>query len=415
MATTLQIETPEWAVESLLQPHRYKGLYGGRGSGKSHFIATEVIEALVYNPNLRIICIREVQSSIKFSVKHLLESKIRTMGVESYFDIQEAQIKSAKGSGVIVFVGMQTHTADTIKSFEGFDICWCEEAQSLSQRSLDLLRPTIRKKGSQMWFTWNPRFETDAIDMLLRPKDGEALPDDAVVVRVNFTDNPWFPEELRKEMEFDKRRDPDKYAHIWLGEYEKNSEARVFHNWRIEEFVAPDGVLHRLGSDWGYSKDPTVMVRNHVIGNNLYIDYEAYEIGCEIDDVPTLFMTNVPGAEKYRCTADNNRPDTISYMKRHGFPNMYPATKGNKSLYEGVEFLKIYDIIIHPRCKHTIDEFTLYSWKVCPHTGRILPVLADKKNHVIDSIRYSDEIDRRAAKQKKKIPVNPIPRASAWN
>ena len=128
---------------------------------------------------------------------------------------------------------MATTTAGSIKSLEGFDICWVEEAQSLSQRSLDLLRPTIRKEASELWFSWDPRHNDDPIDVFLR---SDNLPPGAVVVKANYRDNPWLPNVLKDELEYDQKRDPDKFAHVWLGEYERNSEARVFRNWKIEEF-----------------------------------------------------------------------------------------------------------------------------------------------------------------------------------
>lgn len=411
MSTTLKIATPEWCLP-LLKEHRYKGAYGGRGSGKSHHFAERAIEEMVCDPNKHIVCIREVQSSIRMSVKRLLELKIEALGVGSYFEVQEAVIKSRKGSGIIVFQGMQNHTADSIKSLEGFDICWCEEAQSLSKRSLDMLRPTIRKAGSEMWFSWNPRKNTDAIDVLLRGSD---LPEDSVVVRVNYFDNPWFPDVLKAEMEYDKRRDPDKYAHVWLGEYEQNSEARVFHNWVVQDFETPPSAMHRLGADWGFSTDPTVMVRSHVIGNKMYVDYEAYQIGCEINDTPDLFMSNIPDCEKWPCSADSARPETISYMKKHGFKHMFAATKGKGSVYEGVEFLKTYDIVVHPRCVHVADELASFCWKIDPDTGLITNILSDKKNHLIDALRYSNERHRRMAKTMQPIEIMDIPVENRWN
>lgn len=289
---------------------------------------------------------------------------------------------------------MQNHTAESIKSLEGFDIAWVEEAQSLSQRSLDLLRPTIRKPASELWFSWNPREASDPVDALLR---GDEPPPGAHVIEVNFTDNPWFPDELRAEMEYDRRRDPDKYAHIWLGSYQQNSEARVFKNWRVEEFERPDGTIFRLGADWGFASDPSVLIRCDIDGNRLYVDYEAYMVGCEIVNLPELFM-GVPDAEKWPITADSARPETISHMQKHGFPKIRAAIKGAKSLEEGVEFLKSFDIIVHPRCKHLIDELTLYKYKEDPLTGAVLPILEDKDNHVIDALRYACEGARRAAK-----------------
>ena len=392
--SVLRIETPA-VYEPLLKPARYKGAYGGRGSGKSHFFAEMLIEDCI-RQKTDAVCLREIQKSLKFSVKKLLESKIESLNAGYYFDVLDAQI-NAKNGGVIIFQGMQDHTSDSIKSLEGFTRAWFEEAQSASQRSLDLLRPTIRAPGSELWFGWNPRYATDPIDVLLR---GDTLPPGAVVVEANFSDNPWFPQELVDEMEYDKRRDPDKYAHIWLGKYQQNSNARVFHNWRVEEFERPEGTVHRLGADWGFSVDPSVLIRCDIEGNRLYVDYEAYMVGCEIVNLPELFMS-VPDAEKWPITADSARPETISHMQKNGFPKIRAAIKGAKSLEEGVEFLKSFDIIVHPRCKHLIDELALYSYKIDPLTEAILPILNDKDNHVIDALRYACEGARRAGKAQK--------------
>ena len=406
--TSLQIQTPAWA-RPLLAPARYKGAWGGRGSGKSHFFAEAMIEAHILDPGTYSVCVRENQKSLAQSVKRLLETKIEALGAGDYFEVQEAVIKSRRGDGRIIFQGMKTHTADSIKSLEGYDRAWVEEAQSLSQTSLDMLRPTIRKPGSELWFTWNPREKSDPVDHLLR---GDTPPRDTVVVGVNYDQNPWFPDVLRDEMEYDRRRDPDKYNHVWLGGYLANSEARVFRNWRVEEFEAPRDAIHRLGADWGFSVDPSVLVRCHIIGRTLYVDFEAYQVGCEIVNLPDLFMT-VPEAEKWPITADSARPETISHMRKHGFPRIFPAVKGPRSLEEGVEWLKSYDIVVHPRCVHTIDELTLYSYKRDPLTDRILPVLKDKKNHVIDALRYACEAVRRA-KVETRPAIIPLPSAHRW-
>jgi phage terminase large subunit len=406
----LVIETPR-AFLPLLKPARYKGAHGGRGSGKSNFFAELWLEESV-SEKLDFVCIRETLKSLEFSVKKLLESKIQTYNAGYYFDVQDRRILTRHG-GVTIFEGMQNHTADSIKSLEGFDRSWFAEAQKASEKSLTLLRPTIRKPGSQLWFDWNPDSPTDPIDMLLR---GEELPPDAAVIEANYMDNPWLPDELRAEMEFDKRRDPDKYAHVWLGKYRQNSEARVFRNWSVEEFERPAGTIHRLGADWGFSVDPSVLIRCDIEGNRLYVDYEAYMVGCEIVNLPELFMS-VPDAEKWPITADSARPETISHMQKNGFPKIRPAIKGAKSLEEGVEFLKSFDIVVHPRCKHLIDELTLYKYKEDPLTGAILPILEDKDNHVIDALRYACEGARRAGKAPK--PSKPVIRrtvhgAGAW-
>jgi len=229
---------------------------------------------------------------------------------------------------------------------------------------------------------------------------GEEPPPDSVVVEANYMDNPWLPAELLAEMEYDRGRDPEKYAHIWLGQYQTNSEARVFRNWTIEEFERPPGTVFRFGADWGFSIDPSVLVRCSIDEHRLYVDYEAYMVGCEINNLPDLFLS-VPEAEKWPITADSARPETISYMRKHGFPRIMSAVKGARSLEEGVEFLRGFDVVVHPRCKHLIDELTMYSYKTDPLTGAVVPILEDKNNHVIDSLRYACEGARRAGKVRK--------------
>ena len=401
--TALQIDTAA-VFEPLLGAARYKGAHGGRGSGKSHFFAELLIERSVM-AKTDAVCAREIQKSLEQSVKKLLASKIVSMNAGAYFEVLDAKIKSALG-GVIIFQGLQDHTSESIKSLEGYDILWGEEAQSLSQRSLDLIRPTIRKQGSELWFSWNPNLPTDPIDVLLR---GDNPPPGAVVVQANYSDNPWLPAELKAELEYDRKRDPEKYAHIWLGEYQRNSEARVFKNWKIEEFERPAGTVHRLGADWGFSIDPSVLVRCSIDGNRLYVDYEAYRVGCEIVNLPELFFS-VPESEKWPITADSARPETISHMQKNGFPKMTAAVKGAKSLEEGVEFLRSFDIVVHPRCTHVIDELTMYSYKTDPLTGAVVPILEDKNNHTIDALRYACEGARRAGKVVKRTVAPPPPR-----
>lgn len=221
--STLEIQTPR-AFVPLLRPARYKGAHGGRGSGKSHFFAEALIERALTERKLRAVCIREVQKTLKESAKRLLEDKIAALGVGSMFDVQASEIRTP-GGGVIIFQGMQDHSAESIKSLEGFHLAWCEEAQTLSDRSLEMLRPTIRAPGSELWFSWNPRSASDPVDRLLR---GPEPPRDAVVVRANYSDNPFFPKELEEERKLDLRLKPDRYAHIWLGEYEPSAMGAIW-------------------------------------------------------------------------------------------------------------------------------------------------------------------------------------------
>lgn len=404
---TLAIDTPRKYLP-LLQPARYKGAHGGRGSAKSHFFAEALVEKALMQPGLRWVCLREVQKSLRLSVKQLIDDKIQALGVSSLFESKKDEIVTP-GSGLIIFQGMQDHTSDSIKSLEGFDGGWFEEAQSASQRSLDLLRPTIRKPGSELWFSWNPENETDPVDVLLR---GPMPPPDSCIIEVNYMDNPWFPQVLRDEMEYDRRRDPDKYAHVWLGKYRQNAEARVFKNWRIEEFEAGVDWVRRQGADWGFSVDPSVLISCYLVGRTLFVDHEAYMVGCEIVNLPDLF-DRVPDARKWFTTADSARPETISHMRKHWSEKINSAIKGPKSLEEGVEWLKSYDIVVHPRCKHLIDELSLYRYKVDAKTQQILPVLEDKDNHVIDALRYACEGVRRAVAHKP-VVVKPLPMVSNY-
>lgn len=412
MEDILFIPTAE-CFEPLLEPDRYKGAHGGRGSGKSHFFAGRLIELCVLIPGLHAVCIREIQKSLDQSVKKLLEIKIEEFELGGSFTIQHDKILTP-GGGQIIFTGMQNHTADSIKSLEGYDIAWVEEAQTLSQHSLGLLRPTIRSEGrhaeilpqSEIWFSWNPNDETDPVDAFLVANK----PDNAIVVEANYNDNPWFPEVLRVEMEYDRKRDPDKYRHVWCGEYRAVSQARVFNNWIIEEFDSPPEGIYRLGADFGFAVDPSVLIRSRLDGKRLYIDYEAYMVNCEIDQLPDLF-DQVPGSRKWFITADSSRPETISYLKNHGFPKITRSIKGAGSIEEGVEWLKSFDIVIHPRCVHAAYEFKHYSYKVDPLTEKVLPILVDKHNNVIDAIRYSSEGVRRAERQ----AHAPRPKIKPWS
>lgn len=216
-ASSPALEIPVAEVfRPLLEPARYKGAHGGRGSGKSHFFAELAVFRCIWRRQTRVVCVREVQKSLKESVKLLIEDKIGSLGVQRLFNVLHDRIETP-GNGLILFQGMQEHTKESIKSLEGFDVAYVEEAQTMTAGSLEMLRPTIREPGSELWFSWNPRSASDPVDMLLR---GEAQPPDAIVVRSNYIDNPFFPEVLEEERAFDEQNSPARYAHIWLGEYE---------------------------------------------------------------------------------------------------------------------------------------------------------------------------------------------------
>lgn len=382
--------------EPLLAPKTYKGAYGGRGSGKSHFFAEGVIEKLLMKPGSRAVCIREIQVSLEQSSKRLVEDKLKQHQVGHLFGVYKDRIVGPR-DGLIIFRGMQGVTDEAMKSLEGYDLAWVDEAQSLSMASLNKLYPTIRKEGAEIWFSWNPKSPEDPVETFLRGKNPHP---DSIAVMANWQDNPWFTDKLRADMEFDKKRDYEMYRHIWEGAYQMMSEARVFRNFVVAEFETPKTQdTFYLGADWGFSTDPTVLVRCWIDGRKLYIDHEVWEVGCEIDKTPELFDKLIPGrpgwAKNWHIRADNARPETISYMRKHGYPRMTGALKGKDSVEEGVTFIQSFDVIIHPRCTHVAREFATYSWKVDKKTERVIPVLADANNHTIDSVRYAVEEVRR--------------------
>lgn len=402
------VELPGWA-QRLFEPTRFKAIHGGRGGGKSRSVATALVIKAAQQPE-RILCAREVQKSIKDSVKRLLDDEIDRLGLRSFYASTEAEIRGANGS-LFIFAGLRGNAA-SIKSLEGVTVAWLEEAQTVSQSSLETLVPTIRADNSEIWFTWNPDLPTDPIDRMFR---GESTPPDCLVIEVNHDGNPWFPDVLRADMEYDRSRDIDKYNHVWLGKYRQNSEARVFKNWRVEAFESPTNVEYRQGADFGFSIDPSCLVRCWIDGTQLFVDHEAWGLNVEIDNLPQLFLA-VPDSEKWWTTADSSRPETISYLQRHGFPRIRPALKGARSVEEGVEFLKAFDIVVHPRCQHLIDELTHYSWETDALTGDILPRLQDKDNHLIDSLRYACEGARRALNARPNTVAVSIPSmASAFS
>lgn len=372
------------AFSEILTPARYKAYYGGRGSAKSWTFGRTLVSRAAYEP-LTILCTREIQKSIGDSVHALLEQQIESLGLTDLFDITKNSIRGVYSKSKFIYEGLRSN-AKEIKSKEGIDICWVEEAEGVSEESWKILIPTIRKEHSEIWVSFNPddpsaptykRFITNP-------------PPNSICRKVNYYDNPWFPEVLRLEMEYDKRVDYEKYLHVWEGEPRVYTDAQVFHGkFRVEPFDIPENAEFMHGADWGFATDPTVLLRCFVIDKTLYISHEAYGVGCEIDKTPKLF-DEIPEANKYVIRADSARPETISYLKRFGYPRIEKVYKWAGGDADGIEFIRGFEnVMIHPRCKHVADEFRLYSFKIHKQTGEILPKLEDKHNHCIDALRYA--------------------------
>lgn len=371
------------AFEALFRPARYKVYYGGRGGGKSWMVARALlIKGL--DRKVRVLCAREFQTSIADSVHKLLGEQIEALGLAPYYEVQKTRIIGLNGSEFI-FKGLR-HNVQEIKSTEGVDYCWIEEASSVSEESWAVLVPTIRQAGSEIWMTFNPQDDDDPTyrKFVLNPPPG------AIVRKVSWRDNPHFPQVLRDEMEYLQRVDPDAYAHVWEGETRTISDAVIFRGKvEVRPFETPANVdRFYFGADWGFSQDPTVLVRAFVIDRTLFVDHEAYGIGIDIDKTPELF-DRVPESRKWPIFADSARPETVSYMKRTGF-NISSAPKWGGSVEDGIAFLRSYEkIVVHERCRHFAEETRLYKYKVDQRTGEVLPVIVDAHNHAIDALRYA--------------------------
>lgn len=388
----------------LLKPARYKVFYGGRGGAKSWIIARVLIRLAAQN-KLRILCARQFQTSIADSVHRLLCDQIEAMGLSDQFNITDKSIASLTGSEFL-FKGLEKSIRE-IKSTEGIDICWVEEAQSVSASNWEILIPTIRKEGSEIWVSFNPEDEESSTyqRFVVTP------PPDAEVVKVGWEDNPWFPSTLEKERQHMLATDPDAYDHVWGGMPRKITEAVIFGK-RVSvcAFEPPEGTRFFYGSDWGFANDPTALIRCYTQDDCLYIDHEAFGYGVELDELWKLFAgkdgmltdqeklwtpaddnlyPGVPGARLWPIKADSARPETISYMKRQGF-QISAADKWPGSVEDGITHLKGFKkIYIHERCKHMRQEARLYSYKVDKNTGDILPVIVDANNHGWDAVRYA--------------------------
>ena len=383
----LNIDIPS-AFQFLFEPHRYKSARGGRGGGKS-FSYADALLIIGAQRKIRVLCTRELQSTIADSVHKLLSDEIARLKLQDKYEIQRNTIKGINGTEFL-FKGLRFNI-DEIKSTEGVDYCWVEEAQSVSEESWKVLIPTIRNEGSEIWLSWNTGEEKDATyqRFVVNP------PEDCVSVIINYDQNPFFPSTLDKERRYCYKVDKDAYANIWDGLPRFISDALVFKDkFIVGEFEAPKGVKFRYGADWGFSKDPTALIRNFIIGNDLYIDYEACGVGVEFEDLPALF-DSVPNVRDNKIIADSARPETISYVKRQGFA-IVSCKKGQKTtklgfVRDGIEYIRKFEhIYIHTRCKNTIEEFQHYSFKK-DRDGRILPILIDSFNHVCDALRYSLE------------------------
>lgn len=392
--TTAQIQIPLKLIPVFVAENvRYRGAYGGRGSAKTRSFALmtaikgyQFAEAGVSGV---ILCAREFMNSLADSSMEEVKQAIRSVDwLADYYDIGQNYIRTKNGLVSYVFCGLR-HNLDSIKSKARILLCWVDEAENVSEIAWRKLTPTVRETNSEIWVTWNPETEGSPTDVRFRQKP----PENAVIVEMNYNDNPFFPDVLEQERLNDLARlDYASYAWIWEGAYLENSDKQVLSGrYVVEEF---DDNLHKqadrllFGADFGFANDPNTLIRSFILNDCLYIEYEACGVNIELDEMPT-FYDSVPEARKWPIKGDCSRPETISHIKRKGF-NISAAKKWQGSVEDGIAYLRGFKkIIIHPRCKHTAEEARLYSYKTDRMTGEVLPIIIDANNHCWDAVRYS--------------------------
>lgn len=367
----------------------YRCLYGGRGSGKSYSAA--LISAIWgWQERLRVLCVRQFQNSIAQSFYAELKAAIESYDwLQEHYELQRDRIIGKNGTEFI-FKGMHPNPA-TIKSLAKIDLTIVEEAEDISEDAwLQLEATVLRQPKSEIIVLWNPRKRNSPVDFRFR----QHQPKDALVARINFDDNVFFPAGLKKLCERQREiLDYQTWAHVWLGEYLENSASQIFNGrFEVKEFTPGDkwdGPYQ--GGDWGYSQDPTAMVRAWIHDECLYVEHEAGGPGIELDDVARAAAA-IPDFHKFQTVWDSAQPAMISHVKGKGLPRSVGAKKGKGSVEDGIQFIRSFRrVYIHPRCKETANEFQLYSWKVDRLSGQILDVPVDANNHYIDALRYAVE------------------------
>ena len=397
----VQIQLPPKLIPLFAQPGlRYRTSWGGRGSSKTRtFALMSAIKGYMFaeaGTCGMILGAREYMNTLADSSMEEIKQAIRSVPfLKAYYEIGENFIRTRNRRVNYGFAGLR-HNLDSIKSKARILLAWVDEAETVSEVAWRKLLPTVREDGSEVWISWNPERRDSATSQRFRHQKiydedtGELI---GLGVEMNYCDNPWFPAVLDVERRRDQSTlDDATYRWIWEGDYLELSEAQIFRDKYKVEFFDDDlwRSADRLffGADFGFAKDPATLIRSFILDSTLYIEYEAHGVGVELDEM-AQFYDSVPGSREWPIKADCSRPETISYLKRQGF-NIDGAAKWEGCVEDGIAHIKGFDkVIIHPRCKHTLDEFRHYSYKKDRLTDEVLPIIVDKWNHCIDGIRYS--------------------------
>lgn len=391
----LDIKYPQY-MHALYTDYDFKYVYyvicGGRGAGKSYaFIEYLIIQSFnnIYT-NKYFLCTREMQCSLEDSIFPLLCTVIENWNLSRFFAITQKKIINKITNVTFKFAGL-SKSINSIKSNPEIAIVFIEEAATVSQYSFDVLCPTVlRNKNCRILISFNPRYETDCMYKMFIANEAKT---NTYVQHTTYRDNIYkMSEKIYEDIEEMRISDPEKYQHIYEGRILLHSEALVFKHERdyviSEEMPTLQNCPSFYGLDFGFV-EPTAAVRCVVQDNIIYITHELYKSQLDTVDIMQELVKQMPfNRAVNRIFADCARPETISQIKKQGIM-IYAAEKWQGSINDGIAFLKSKKIVIHPRCVHTIYEFSKYSFKKEKRSDIITDIIEDANNHAIDALRYA--------------------------
>lgn len=389
----MQIQIPKKLLPIIKSRHRFIVIYGGRDSAKSHSIARLLI-LRAYSENVKILCTREIQNSIRDSAYALLVKIIQDYELSQYFNITREEIRCRTTGSKFIFKGLR-HNIEDIKGTEGVDLCWVEEARNVSYDSWRILIPTIRKEGSQIIVSFNPDLIDDPVyDMFVTHKRPDAL-----VIKIDWHENPFLSETSRKEINYMQVNNPQLYDWIYGGNIRATTEARILKNIIIHDFDIDKSRQPHFGQDFGFN-DPNAITQSYIYDNELFICREFFKSELDPDQLRENCLS-LDWLIRQHIIADSSRPELIKMLnatgcftvsgsrKNVGQPQKEGAFKRTMALYLK-QFKKIH--IHETNCPNSAREFHRWSWQV-DKNEKILDVVADGDDHTIDATIYALERD----------------------
>lgn len=359
---------------------REAAVYGGRFSLKSHTVARMLL-IRARKRKIRVACFREFQNSIADSSHQLLAELIKKYELFDFKVTDNSIVNTINGSDFI-FRGLH-HNEQSIKSIEGIDIAWIEEAQTVSKESLEILTPTVRKPNSQLVYTYNRFLDDDSVHQRLVV---EGRPN-TLIINVNYDialKYGYMPEVIRLEMEDDRTNRPALYKHKWLGE-PNSLERKIYKDWLEIEGIPHEARLERYGLDFGYSNDPTAIIAIYYFNGGYILDEICYQKGLSNKQIADILNNQT----KALVVADSAEPKSIDELKSYGI-NILPSNKGQGSVSQGIAYVQDQRIKVTRRSFNLLKEYRNYMWKV-DRDGKIINEPEHAFSHCMDGLRYGME------------------------